>query len=385
MLPWESSVAIFGQDERYAKLNSGTSIALQHDIFEEYCKEVIKERKDKASAPKAEISPMDAYRDLLRATVTSTRMTYTQFRQQVKKDRRFYSYGRDEKERERMFRWVIISFLETFSRERSSYLKELGEEKRSERQRVEEAFLLMLKEGRKSGLFPSSESSKWADVKKQLQKDPRYDAVGSSRLREELFETFIKTITSAQDDLDVAGASQDVERLGMDPEDDRKRRQEKAVREREEKVRRTQAKLEEQNALSRAGLNLEEAELAFKYVCFPLLSPPMLKLTICTQKDAPDRSCPRPDCDIPVCYELPISRPAFCVHQSSGLHEPHAATGTVPSSHHAHRVQGLRGPVLPFRELRSRTRRPVAKFSVKRQRQYRKEWRGPTTWTRRFL
>lgn len=249
MLPWESSVAIFSQDERYAALNSGTPIALQHDIFEEYCKEVIKERKEQAAVPKAELSPLDAYRELLRVTVTSTRMTYTQFRQQVKKDRRFYSYGRDEKEREKMFR---------------SYLKDLGEEKRNERKRAEEAFLLMLKEGHKSGLFQSPGSVKWADVKKQFQKDPRYDAVGSSTLREELFETFIKTFMIAKDSLEMASTSRDSERMEVAPEVDRRQRREKAVREREERVRRVQAALEKQNALSRAGLNLEEAELTFK-------------------------------------------------------------------------------------------------------------------------
>ncbi|KAG8830615.1 hypothetical protein FRC17_004622 [Serendipita sp. 399] len=239
MIPWETTVSAFGNDESYGTVSKVLSTASQRDIFEEYCKEVIKERRKAKSEETTGKTPLDAYQELLQATVTSTRTTYTQFRQQVKKDRRFYSFGRDEKEREKVFR---------------SFQKELGEQKRSERKRAEEAFLTMLKEGQKNGLIVANPPSKWNEVKKAFQQDPRYDSVGSSSLREELFETFLKTL---KDEAEPHSTATEVE-------DEKKRRRERAVKEREEKVRLMQQQVERNNARSKAGLNKEEAELAFK-------------------------------------------------------------------------------------------------------------------------
>jgi hypothetical protein len=49
---------------------------------------------------------------LLREDVTSTRTSWTDWRRKWKKDRRFYGWGRDDREREKRFR---------------EWLKELGE------------------------------------------------------------------------------------------------------------------------------------------------------------------------------------------------------------------------------------------------------------------
>ncbi|KAG8773746.1 hypothetical protein FRB91_008223 [Serendipita sp. 411] len=241
MMPWESSVSMFGNDERYVAANKVLSMALQQDMFEEYCKAVIKERRQAKVEDKAEKTPLEAFQELLRTTVTSTRTTYTQFRQQVKKDRRFYSFGRDEKDREKAFR---------------AFLKELGEEKRSERKKAEVAFLAMLKEGQKDGLIVANPLAKWGDVKKHFQSDPRYDAVGSSSLREELFETFIKTIKETEAQLHTTVTE-------TETENEKKKRRERAVKEREEKVRLVQQQVERDNVRSKAGLNKKEAELAF--------------------------------------------------------------------------------------------------------------------------
>jgi transcription elongation regulator 1 len=56
----------------------------------------------------------DAYESLLKAEVSSTRITWDEFRRKWKKDRRFFSFGRDERERESVFR---------------IWLKDLGERK----------------------------------------------------------------------------------------------------------------------------------------------------------------------------------------------------------------------------------------------------------------
>lgn len=49
----------------------------------------------------------DAYDALLRTEATSTRMTWEEFRRKWKKDRRFFGFGRDDREREKTFRvWL---------------------------------------------------------------------------------------------------------------------------------------------------------------------------------------------------------------------------------------------------------------------------------------
>lgn len=48
-----------------------------------------------------------AYESLLKTEVTSTRITWDEFRHKWKKDRRFFGFGRDEREREKVFRtWL---------------------------------------------------------------------------------------------------------------------------------------------------------------------------------------------------------------------------------------------------------------------------------------
>jgi len=57
-------------------------------------------------------SPGELFDRLLKEEVTSTRASWTDFRRAWKKDRRFYGWGRDDKEREKRFK---------------GFLKELGE------------------------------------------------------------------------------------------------------------------------------------------------------------------------------------------------------------------------------------------------------------------
>jgi hypothetical protein len=133
----------------------------------------------------------------------------------------------------------------------------------------------MLTEGDKKGSLAGKEGSdlKWTDVKRAFQKDPRYDAVGSSSLREELFETFAKSreksrLQEEQSTINPQAELIEEDKAGQEDAEEKKRRREKAVRERMEKVRQEKAELEQRNARSRAGLNLGEAELAFRYVSF---------------------------------------------------------------------------------------------------------------------
>jgi transcription elongation regulator 1 len=112
-------------------------------------------------------------------------------------------------------------------------------------------------------------------VKRGLDKDPRYDAVGSSSLREELFNTYLKTI-SKEESSSSSSLAREVGEVtdegGETPhktDDDaasRKERKERAIREREAKVREERGRLEAETARSRGALSREEGELVFRCV-----------------------------------------------------------------------------------------------------------------------
>jgi len=205
-----------------------------------------------SSATKDKETLKAAFQELLRTTATSTRLTWDEWRKVNKKDRRFFEFGRDDREREKAFR---------------AWLRELGEKKRKEKEMAEKNFLQMLKEARSKNL-QHEVGGPWKDVKKAFVKDLRYDAVGSSSLREELYEAFVKTLEESKMDVDASGASSITKDQSrgpeVDPEEEKRRRREKAVKEREEMVRAEKEKVEKANARSRAGLSLEEGELSFK-------------------------------------------------------------------------------------------------------------------------
>ena len=103
--------------------------------------------------------------------------------------------------------------------------------------------------------------------------DPRYDAVGSSLLREELFSSYLKAngamaTTISEDTGGTAHEGTGGEALAEEDEAERekkrKARKERAVKEREEKVQAERNKLNAEIDRSRSGLNREESELEFR-------------------------------------------------------------------------------------------------------------------------
>lgn len=109
-------------------------------------------------------------------------------------------------------------------------------------------------------------------MKKNIANDPRYDAVGSSSLREELFTTFLKAQHQPSNDSPIASESlgtSHTERTDISAAEKRrvlKERKERAVREREEKVKAERSKVEAQIDRSRTGLNKEEGDREFRYI-----------------------------------------------------------------------------------------------------------------------
>lgn len=89
------------------------SVSARREAFDEYCRERARElRESKVKIEKETSDPRQDFERLLKDEVKSTRTSWTEWRRQWKKDRRFYSWGRDDREREKRFR---------------DYLKELGE------------------------------------------------------------------------------------------------------------------------------------------------------------------------------------------------------------------------------------------------------------------
>lgn len=95
-----------------------------------------------------------------------------------------------------------------------------------------------------------------------MYKDPRYDAVGSSSLREELFNTFLKGKASSG----VKEHSEEApgnEEAAKGDSSDRQERRVKAVKEREEKIQAERRRLDADIERSKKGIDQEEGERLF--------------------------------------------------------------------------------------------------------------------------
>ncbi|KAJ9098802.1 hypothetical protein QFC19_006279 [Naganishia cerealis] len=239
LAPWETSLPLFINDPRYVLLSSMKD---RQDVFEEYCRDVARARRLGKSTPASgsaaaeKRDPEKAYRELLKAEVKSTRMLWDDFRRAWKKDRRFFEFGKDDRQREKTFR---------------NYQKELGERKRADAKRAETDFMELLAE---QGEIAAD--SKWAEVKRPLVRDPRYDAVGSSSLREELFKRYQANLGSSSQRL---SAEEEAEKRAKA----KKERAEASLREREQQVKEKQHQMERDLRRSKQGANREEAEREF--------------------------------------------------------------------------------------------------------------------------
>lgn len=58
--------------------------------------------------PEAKSDPREEFEKLLKDEVKSTRTIWNEFRRTWKKDRRYYGWGRDDREREKKFKeWLV--------------------------------------------------------------------------------------------------------------------------------------------------------------------------------------------------------------------------------------------------------------------------------------
>lgn len=103
-------------------------------------------------------------------------------------------------------------------------------------------------------------TSIWSEVKRPLTSDPRYDAVGSSSLREELFNTYVRKLAS----------SSSLHKKDETPEEaaerklrERKEKEAASLRARQQKVGAEQEKVQSEVEKGRRGAGREEGERLF--------------------------------------------------------------------------------------------------------------------------
>lgn len=100
--PWDVSLPLFISDPRYVLL---PSVSVRREVFDDYCRERARQlREENVKTQKEAMDPKETFDRLLQDEVKSTR---TYFRRAWKKDRRFWGWGRDDKERERRFRECV--------------------------------------------------------------------------------------------------------------------------------------------------------------------------------------------------------------------------------------------------------------------------------------
>ncbi|QRW02452.1 transcription elongation regulator 1 [Ceratobasidium sp. AG-Ba] len=250
LLPYDQALPQLVNDARYVLLAPNE----RKSVFDEWCKERARNlRKNKLK--EASTTPEAAYEGLLRAEVKSTRTTWDDFRRKWKKDRRFYDYGRDDKEREKKFR---------------SWLVELGEVKRKEAKKAEDGFIELLKTV--DDVTPNSE---WKDVKRGIAQDSRYDAVGSATRREELFNKFKSTLSHTSAPVTTPDQADKTDKTGTEKESKSARR-ERALKERESQVRAAQTQVERDIGQSKGRLGKEEAEREFGTVLTDAIRDPLV-------------------------------------------------------------------------------------------------------------
>jgi hypothetical protein len=137
------SLPLFISDPRYVLL---PSVAARREAFDEYCRE--RARELRASRVKKEENPKEEFEKLLATEVKSTRTSWTDFRRQWKKDRRFYGWGRHDREREKRFREFIKDLAESMCSVTwfSAFYEIRPPEKRLLAQKAEADFFALLRE-----------------------------------------------------------------------------------------------------------------------------------------------------------------------------------------------------------------------------------------------
>lgn len=289
MAPWDRELPKFIHHRDYTVLNS---LRDRQDAFNEWCKLRLREKRNKAkqnipsekavqshdNATKAESNGHGetkkesesevAYRALLENEVKSTRTKWEDFKKSWRKDRRFFAYGRDDRERERFFR---------------GWLKELGEKKRVVAEQAEDDFVALLDEflGQdyrlESGVSIEDTQAAWTKARRfpGLDKDARYEAVGSSSRRAEIFGEWAKGRKRREKQINDEA---EVEEGQVSPKEFNaiNHGTDRALREREEAVERKRRELESRNRRAFGQATREENLISFRQLLADAIRDPLV-------------------------------------------------------------------------------------------------------------
>ncbi|SCZ93800.1 BZ3500_MvSof-1268-A1-R1_Chr6-3g08893 [Microbotryum saponariae] len=249
MAPWDMELPKFINDPRYTAVKQ---LKDRRDLFEEFCKEKLREiraAKAKAAAEGSlpKLDPLTSYRELLETAVTSTRTHYSDFKRRYHKDPRFRNFGKTEGEKEKVFK---------------QWLRDLGEKKRADANKAEQAFREMLGEDATIKL-----SDQWTEVKARFAKDARYGGVASASQREGLFEAHRKLLGQGSNGASSSkGAPASTSTSTTKPtltKEERAARAAASLREREEQVRAEKERTSRQARAAKGNLGREEGEREF--------------------------------------------------------------------------------------------------------------------------
>jgi transcription elongation regulator 1 len=193
LAPFSSVMPLLITDPRYVLLPSQVD---RETAFNEWCKEVARRARLAKSSATADASGLESYigdeasaakllskeeekaaaraiyDNLLSSEVTSTRTTWDEFRRKWKKDRRFFGFGRDDREREKVFRAWLKDLGERengdqLESESSLLIRDdmhLG--KRAQARKAELDFMELLKST--ASKIPITPNSQWKDVRIEL-------------------------------------------------------------------------------------------------------------------------------------------------------------------------------------------------------------------------
>lgn len=307
MAPWDRELPKFVHRSEYAALRQ---LKDRQDAFNDWCKERLRQKREEkkrgasgaqatapggdkpaasssssqspapeASSSSSSSSARATYDALLRSSVTSTRTRFDDFRRDFKKDRRFYSFGRDDREREKVFK---------------AWLVQLGEEKRKAAQKAEETFLALLGEvvgSEMTGRWKEKDDRElkdavWREVKKVggMEKRKEYDEVGSSSRRAELFVQWVKEGSASGSSSNggkatTSGTSAPAAAISSSSSSSqplsKEQRQQQALLARQAAVQQQSSALSRQNARALQAAQRQDAELAFGQLLIDYVRDPL--------------------------------------------------------------------------------------------------------------
>eukprot|EP00795_Rhopilema_esculentum_P012455 gene12455-3124_t len=230
---WDKELHKIVFDSRYLLL----SMKERKQSFEKFVRsradEERKERKVKQKEKK------DEFRKLMEEIVSSERTTFSEFTSKAAKDPRFKLIDK-AREKEGMFNEFMIE-----------YRKSQKERTMVENKKVKNEFFELL--GELKGLDKKSD---WRKVKASIRGDPRYEAVGSKHLREDLFTEYVsRKITESKENDHIKEQLREIR--NDDERNEKQHRVEASIKQREEEVRAKKEEIEKDRRKER-GVHMHE-------------------------------------------------------------------------------------------------------------------------------